>query len=193
MRAAIYLRISKRDGSQTVENQRQLLVDFISKQEGWKLTLEYSDEESGASGDREQFQKMMQDAEKRRFDVLVFYALDRLTREGAYKTLDYLNRLTAWGVAYRSYTEQYLDSCGVFKDAVVSILGVIAKQERLRLSERVRAGMSRAKSQGRHMGKRPVNVDLEAFRKANKTFSLEELMDTFKIKRSTVYNLRKRL
>ena len=49
---------------------------------------------------------------------------------------DYLERLTSYGVAYRSFTEQYLDSCGLFKDAVLAILAVIAKQERVRLSER---------------------------------------------------------
>jgi DNA invertase Pin-like site-specific DNA recombinase len=57
-------------------------------------------------------------------------------------------------VGYRSFTEQYLDSCGVFKDAVLSILATIAKQERIRLSERTIAGLDRARKQGR-IGGRP--------------------------------------
>ncbi len=95
----------------------------------------------------------MRDASQRRFDVVVFWALERFTREGALQTLQYLNTLSGYGVGYRSFTEPYLDSCGMFKDAVIAILGTIAKQERLRLSERVRAGLHRARSQGTRSGK----------------------------------------
>ena len=54
---------------------------------------------------------------------------------------------------------KYLDSCGIFKDAVLAILAVIAKQERVRLSERVLAGLERARKQGRVGGRRPLVVD----------------------------------
>ena len=96
---------------------------------------------------------MMSDAAQRRFDVLVFWALDRLTREGALETLQHLNRLSGYGVGFRSFTEPYLDSCGIFKDAVIAILGTIAKQERIRISERVRAGLNRVKAVGTRSGK----------------------------------------
>jgi len=65
---------------------------------------------------------------------------ERLSREGVLETLQHLNRLTACGVGYKSFTEQYLDSCGIFKNAVIGILAVVAKQERVRLSERTKAG-----------------------------------------------------
>jgi DNA invertase Pin-like site-specific DNA recombinase len=65
-----------------------------------------------------------------------------------------LQRLAQYGVGYRSFTEQYLDSCGIFKDAVLSILATIAKQERIRISERVHAGLAKARKQGR-IGGRP--------------------------------------
>src|SRR5438045_7231643 len=97
---------------------------------------------------------MLAVASRREFDVVLFWALDRFSREGVYETLQYLQRLTASGVGYRSFTEQYLDSCGLFKDAVISILATIAKQERVRLSERTIAGLQRAKEQGR-IGGRP--------------------------------------
>jgi DNA invertase Pin-like site-specific DNA recombinase len=71
-----------------------------------------------------------------------------------YETLQHLQRLSASGVGYRSFTEQYLDSCGLFKDAVISILATIAKQERVRLSERTIAGLERARAKGR-IGGRP--------------------------------------
>ena len=63
-------------------------------------------------------------------------------------------RLTQYGVNWRSFTEQYLDSCGIFRDAVLSILATIAKQERIRLSERVHAGLAKARREGR-VGGRP--------------------------------------
>ena len=61
------------------------------------------------------------------------------------KTLEYLQRLDSYGVAWKSFTEQYLDSTGMFRDAVIAILATIAKQEHARLSERVVAGLRRAK------------------------------------------------
>jgi len=75
-------------------------------------------------------------------------------REGVLETLQHLQKLTAYGVGWKSFTEQYLDSCGVFRDAVLSILATIAKQERIRLSERTIAGLERARKQSR-IGGRP--------------------------------------
>jgi DNA invertase Pin-like site-specific DNA recombinase len=98
-------------------------------------------------------------ASQHKFDVLLFWSLDRLSREGVLDTLQHLNRLTSYSVNYRSFTEQYFDSCGVFKDAVISILATIAKQERIRISERVRAGLDRARSRGRRGGRPRVAVD----------------------------------
>jgi DNA invertase Pin-like site-specific DNA recombinase len=66
-------------------------------------------------------------------------------------------------VAWRSYTEQYLDSTGIFKDAVVSIMATIAKQENVRHSERVRAGLDRARAKGKRLG-RPRASDRRASR-----------------------------
>ena len=65
------------------------------------------------------------------------------SREGVRETLNHLERLASYGVEYRSFTEQYLDSCGIFKDAVLGISATIAKQERVRLSERTLAGLER--------------------------------------------------
>jgi DNA invertase Pin-like site-specific DNA recombinase len=75
------------------------------------------------------------------------------------ETLNHLQRLSSYGVGYRSFTEQYLDSCGIFKDAVLSILATIAKQERIRLSERVHAGLAKARKEGRIGGRPRLVVD----------------------------------
>ncbi len=157
MKIALYLRVST--DKQETENQAIQLRDFAEKQ-GWQIVREYTDYETGSKGDRAQFQRMFDDASRRKFDLVLFWSLDRLSREGAYETLTYLNRLTSYGVGWRSYTEQYLDSTGIFKDAVISILAVIAKQERIRRSERTKAGLARIKAAGKRLG-RPVRLNGE--------------------------------
>src|ERR1022692_217742 len=151
MRIAIYARVSTKDGRQDTENQLRQLRAFAQTQ-GWMVIHEYVD--------REQFQKMFTAASKREFDCLLFWSLDRLSREGTVETLNHLQRLTGYGVNYRSFTEQYLDSTGVFKEAVIGILAAVAKQERVRLSERTIAGLERAKAQGR-IGGRPKAEDAD--------------------------------
>jgi DNA invertase Pin-like site-specific DNA recombinase len=110
---------------------------------------------------------MFRDAEMRQFDLVLFWALDRFSREGVFATLQYLQRLSAAGVGYKSFTEQYLDSCGIFKDAVLAILAVIAKQERVRLSERTIAGLARARAQGRRGGRPALVIDRERIARLN--------------------------
>jgi DNA invertase Pin-like site-specific DNA recombinase len=157
MKTAIYARVSTKDGRQDTENQLRQLRAFAATQ-GWTVVHEYVDKASGKRGDREQFQKMFAAASKREFDILLFWSLDRLSREGTVETLNHLQRLTSYGLDYRSFTEQYLDSTGIFKEAVIGILAAVAKQERVRLSERTIAGLERAKAQGR-VGGRPKAED----------------------------------
>lgn len=155
MRVALYARVSTKDKGQDTENQLRQLRDF-AKQQGWELAAEYVDRASGKRSDRPQFQAMLTAASQRQFDVLLFWSLDRLTREGALATLRYLEQLSGYGVRYRSFTEQYIDTLGPFGEAVIAILAAIAKQERQRISERVLAGLARAKAQGRAGGRPTV-------------------------------------
>ncbi len=110
------------------------------------------EEESASSGNRAEFKQLFTDAHQRRFDVVLFWSLDRFSREGALATLQYLNQLDSWKVGYKSFTEQYLDSTGLFKDAIISILATIAKQENVRRSERTKAGLVRTKAKGTKLG-----------------------------------------
>jgi DNA invertase Pin-like site-specific DNA recombinase len=159
MKTAIYARVSTKDGRQDAENQLKQLRTFAATQ-GWEIVHEYVDKASGKRGDRDHFQKMFTAASKREFDLVLFWSLDRFSREGTVETLNHLQRLTGYGVCYRSFTEQYLDSTGMFKEAVIGILAAVAKQERVRLSERTIAGLERAKAQGR-IGGRPKAEDAE--------------------------------
>jgi DNA invertase Pin-like site-specific DNA recombinase len=153
MRIALYLRVST--DQQETENQAVQLRDFAAKQ-GWQIVREYCDYESGSKADRAQFRQMFEDASRRKFDLVQFWALDRLSREGVYQTLQHLNRLESYGVGFRSFTEPYFDSCGVFKEAVIAIMATLAKQERIRRAERTRAGLARLKAAGKRLGRPAV-------------------------------------
>ena len=163
MNCAIYARTSTRDRGQDFTNQLFALREFAAKQ-GWHVHQEYVDQVSGSTDERPAFQRMFQEASQRKFDVLLFWSLDRLSREGVLETLQHLQRLTSYGVAWRSFTEQYLDSTGIFREAVIGILAAIAKQERVRLGERTRAGLERVRREGRKLGRPLTRVDASAIR-----------------------------
>jgi DNA invertase Pin-like site-specific DNA recombinase len=152
LRIGIYARVSTDDKGQDPLNQLLQLRDFAIKQ-GWKIAKEYTDEVSAKNGDRKGFQAMWQDAAAHRFDCLLFWSLDRLTREGTLTTLQYLRRLKDHGIAFKSYTEQYIDSLGVFSDAIIGIIAAMAQQERIRISDRTKAGLARVRAQGVKVGR----------------------------------------
>jgi DNA invertase Pin-like site-specific DNA recombinase len=159
IRVALYLRVST--DKQETENQAAQLRDFAAKQ-GWTIVHEYADYESGAKAGRIEFREMFDAASRREFDLLLFWALDRLSREGVLETLQYLNRLTSCGVGFRSFTEQFFDSCGIFKDAIIAIMATLAKQERIKRAERTRAGLARVKASGKALGRPKLMVEAEA-------------------------------
>jgi len=163
MRAALYARVSTID--QTNENQLLQLRQFAASQ-GWTIVNEYSDQVTGSRSDKDRpgLRHMFEAASKRQFDVLLFWSLDRLSREGVLPTLQYLNRLSSYGIKWRSLTEQYIDSCGVFAEAVISIMAVIARQENVRRSERTKAGLARAREKGKKLGRRRVQVNADVIR-----------------------------
>ena len=143
MKAALYSRVST--DRQTTENQLRELRTWAAAL-GYDVVIEYQDVVSGEA------------AHQRKFDVLLFWSIDRLTREGALEALDILNKVEQKGARFRSYTEQYLDSIGHFREAIVGLLGTVAKMEKARLRERIRAGQARAAKQGRVAG-RPAIID----------------------------------
>jgi DNA invertase Pin-like site-specific DNA recombinase len=185
-RVAIYSRVSTKDKGQDVENQLRQLREFCQRQ-GYEIVREYVDHTSGKRSDRDAFTEMFAAASRREFDTVLFWALDRFSREGVFDTLQHLQRLTLYGVGYRSFTEQYLDSCGMFRDAVVGILAAVAKQERVRLSERTVAGLERARAQGRVGGRPKIICDRNkvlALRHAGK--SLGQIASELRLSKTSV-------
>ena len=157
LRAAYYLRVSME--AQELENQRGEIMPFIDRR-GWKLVHTFEDVMSGGKRERDRpgFAAMFKAAHQRKFDILVFWALDRVTREGTRATLNYLQRLESKGVDYVSYQEQWLDSTGPFKDVMISMFATLAKEERARISERTIAGLKVARDRGKRLG-RPALSD----------------------------------
>jgi DNA invertase Pin-like site-specific DNA recombinase len=155
VRAAYYLRISTEE--QELDNQRREIIPFTERR-GWKLIHPFEDVMSGrkTEKDRPGFAAMLKAAHQRKFDIVVFWALDRLTREGTRATLNYLQRLESKGVGYVSYQEQWLDSTGPFKDVMISMFATLAKQERARISERTIAGLKVARAKGKRLGRPPL-------------------------------------
>lgn len=151
MKIAIYARVSTK--KQDTANQLPVLREFGSK-EGWEVIAEYVDVVSGAGKkERPQFLAMMQDASQHKFDLLLFWSLDRLSREGIVKTLGYLQQFKAWNVGWRSYTQPFLDTGNAMvTDIVLSVLSAVAQQERITISERTIAGLKRARREGTRSG-----------------------------------------
>jgi DNA invertase Pin-like site-specific DNA recombinase len=189
MKVGIYTRVSTKGNGQEVENQLRQLRTYCRKQ-GWKICRIYADRKSGASADREEFKKLFVDAHQRKFDLVLFWALDRFSREGVIETLQYLQKLTSYGVNWRSFTEQYLDSAGVFKDAIISIMATLAKQERVKISERTLAGLEVARAKGKTLGRpRSVFDRAKVIRLRKQGKSLGEIAKTVGISRTHTHRL----
>ena len=153
MRIAIYARCSKSDESQDPTNQLNPLRDY-AKALGGEIVHEYIDLASGGNGDRKDFLQMFEDADKRKFDLLLVWSLDRLSREGISNTLGYLERLKRSGIALKSLQESWLDTRDEgLGQLLLAIFSWVAQQERKRIVERTKAGLERAKKQGKSLGR----------------------------------------
>jgi DNA invertase Pin-like site-specific DNA recombinase len=125
-----------------------------------------------------------------RFQVLLVWASDRIARSVRHflEVLDELNHLNIEFVSFR----ENLDTGGPLGRAVVIIIGAIAELERNLIIERVRAGMRRARLEGRHIGRRPLDIDRVAvLQERARGQSLSEIAETHRISRATVSRLLK--
>lgn len=155
MRIAIYARVSTDDKGQDPENQLRELRAWCSSS-GHDLVAEYVDKETGRRGadKRKQFAALFEGAHKRKFDCVLFWALDRFSREGMVPTIMHLQRLASHGVSFHSYTEPHLCTDNeLLRNILLAVMSSLAKVESQKVSERTRAGMARARAQGKHIGR----------------------------------------
>ena len=186
-RAALYMRVSSLD--QHPETQ---LYDLrqMAQQRGYQIVEEYTDRISGAKAKRPGLDSMMQDARRGRFDVVLVWASDRIARSVKH-FLDVLDELNRLNIEFISFREQ-IDTGGPLGRAVVVIIGAIAELERNLIVERVRAGMRRAKLEGRHIGRKPLVLDRNAIlRDRQRGHSLSQLAKSHLVSRATVHRVLK--
>ena len=163
MRIAIYARVSTDDKGQDPENQLRQLRAWCADA-GHAIAHEYIDHESGRKGakERKQFARLFEDAHKRQFDCVLFWALDRFTREGMAATVMYLQRLAADGVTFHSYTEAHLSTDNeMVGNILLAVMSSLAKVESQKIGERTRAGMARARAQGVRIGRPALDPALQ--------------------------------
>ena len=155
-RAAIYLRVSSVD--QHPETQ-VLDLRQMAAQRGYQIVQEYTDKISGTKARRPGLGDLMRDARRGQFDVVLVWACDRIARSTRHflEILDEFNRLNVEFVSFR----ENIDTSGPLGRAIVIIIGAIAELERNLIVERVKAGMRRARLEGRHIGRQPLAVDRE--------------------------------
>ena len=162
MRVAIYARVSTDDKGQNPENQLSELRDWAASA-GHTISREFVDYESGRKGaeKRKQFAALFDDAAKRKFDCVLFWALDRFSREGMAQTIIHLQRLSSYGVAFHSYTEPHLATDNeLVRNILLALLSSLAKVEAQKISERTKAGMARAKAKGIKIGRPKIGIEM---------------------------------
>jgi len=163
MKVALYARVSTSDKDQNPLTQLLPMREFVQAQ-GWEIYCEYVDHAPATdTTHRHEWRQLLEDAGRRRFDVLLLWRMDRAFRS-VLDAATTLERLRAWGVGLRSYSEPWLDTTSPFGEALYYITVAYAQLERGILRERVKAGMDRARKQGHRIG-RPRVTERKGFRK----------------------------
>src|SRR5258707_11834477 len=184
-RAAIYTRVST--GDQHAETQLYDLHE-LAKQRRYEIVHEYTDTISGSKSKRPGLDQLLADASRHRFDVVLVAAFDRVARNVRH-FLEVLDELSHLNIEFVSLREN-IDTGGPLGRAMVVIVGAIAELEKSLIVERVRAGMRRAKLEGRRIGRAPLNVDRAAIvRDRFAGLSLTKVAKRYRVSRATVCRL----
>jgi DNA invertase Pin-like site-specific DNA recombinase len=184
-RAVVYARVST--GDQHPETQLYDLRE-LAKQRRYEIVHEYSDTISGAKSKRPGLDQLLGDARRHRFDVVLVAAFDRVARNVRH-FLEVLDELSHLNIEFVSLREN-IDTGGPLGRAMVVIVGAIAELEKSLIVERVKAGMRRARLEGRRIGRAPLNVDRAAIvRDRFAGLSLTEVAKKHRVSRATVCRL----
>lgn len=155
-RAVLYARVSTNNG-QDPEVQSREIREYCQRR-GWPLVGEYVDTGiSGAKERRPQLDRLIADAHKRKFEVVVVWKFDRFARSVSH-LLRALENFRALGIEFVSLSEQ-IDTSTPTDKMIFTVLGAVAELERSLIAERVRAGLRNAKAKGRKLGRPPKRVN----------------------------------
>jgi DNA invertase Pin-like site-specific DNA recombinase len=159
-KVALYSRVST--DRQTTENQL-LELRAVADRHGWVIVDEYIDQGiSGAKGrdQRPEFDRLLKDAARKRFDLIASWSVDRLGRS-LQDLVGFLSEIHAKKVDLYLH-QQGMDTTTPAGKALFQMMGVFAEFERTMIQERVKAGLERAKAQGKRLGRPPVSAKTEA-------------------------------
>jgi len=149
MKCCVYLRVST--CQQDTDNQDIALTQW-AEQRDFEVVAVYQEEESAwRSGHQRELARLVMDARKRKFRVVLVWALDRLSREGSAAILGIVSKLSRYGVKVLSYQESWTEAPGELGELLFAIAGWVARMESQRRSERTKAGRESAEGQRRDL------------------------------------------
>ena len=182
-RAGIYVRVSTAD--QHVESQ---LYDLraLANQRGFQVVKEYEDRGvSGSKARRPGLDALMADARRKRFDVVLVAAFDRLARSTKH-FLEVIDEFNALGIEFISAREG-IDSSSPMGRFFTILIGCLAEAEKCMLVERIRSGMRRARLEGKRLGRAPLQVNRALLlRDRERGLSLNQLAKAHGISKASV-------
>lgn len=156
-RAAIYARVSTEE--QTTDNQVPVLKELAARR-GWEVVEVYAEEASAwRAGHQLELKKLLIRASYHEYDILIVWALDRLTREGIGSIMQLFNTFQTYGVQVISQQEPWLEQAGPMAELLTAIAGWAAQFDSARRSERIKAAIARKRDRGEHVGRKPGAKD----------------------------------
>ena len=182
-RVAVYARVSTTD--QSTDSQLLDLRRYV-RERGWHIFNEFCDNGiSGTTDSRPALNNLMNDAKKRRFDTVLVWRFDRFARSTKHLILA-LEEFRNLGIDFISYQEN-IDTSSPLGSAIFTIISAVAQLERDIIAERVKAGLRRARENGKKLGRPKVNVDPDEIHRLRlKGLSLRQIATELGVSRSTV-------
>lgn len=188
-RVALYARVSTLDKGQDPETQLVQLRQYAQAR-NFEIVTEYIDYASGTSEDRTQYKLMMDAAKKRKIDVVLVWRYDRFARS-TQALVNALKEFQSLGIDFISYQEN-IDTTTPTGELIFHVMASLAQFESSLISQRVKAGMARAKAQGKHIARPPIAKELQAkiVELQREGVSMNKISKILGIAYGTVYNYR---
>jgi DNA invertase Pin-like site-specific DNA recombinase len=191
-RVAIYARVSTYDKGQDPETQLLQLREYVERR-GFDLVREYVDYASGTSEQREEYKKMIDQVRKRKIDVVLVWRYDRFARS-TQALVNALNEFRSLRVDFISYQEN-IDTTTPQGEMIFNIMASLAQFESSLISERVKAGMARAKAQGKRISRPPLttSIRLQIAQMYEQNISINQISKKLGISYGSAWNYVQRL
>lgn len=155
MKSVIYSRVSTEE--QSTANQVNVLTDWANTRDFTVVEVYQEQESAWRDGHQRELARLLRDAHRSRFSIVLVWSLDRLSREGSLAILQLVNKFSRLGIKVLSYQEPWTEAPGEIGELLFALTGWVARMESQRRSERTKAGLARVKANGRKLG-RPLGA-----------------------------------